>query len=77
MLEAVAGAEDTEQLRAALTSVQYDTKAPDTDLEEKLEQVDWEHDAIMLFVGRLISAKGVQSGLAALPFLLAEDPGVR
>src|SRR5918997_4937211 len=77
MLERVAGAEDTDQLRAALTSVQYDTKAPDADLEEKLEQIDWEHDAIMLFVGRLISAKGVQAGLAALPFLLAEDPGVR
>jgi glycosyltransferase involved in cell wall biosynthesis len=77
MLELVAGAEDTDQLRTALTSSQYDTKAPDVDLEEKLQQVDWEHDAIMLFVGRLISAKGVQSGLAALPFLLAEDPGVR
>ena len=77
MLEAVAAAEDTEQLRVVLTSVQYDTKAPDADLEEKLEQIDWEHDAIMLFVGRLISAKGVQSGLAALPLLLAEDPGVR
>jgi glycosyltransferase involved in cell wall biosynthesis len=77
MLESVAGAEDTTQLRAALTSIQYDMKAPDADLEEKLEQIDWEHDAIMLFVGRLISAKGVQSGLAALPFLLAEDPGVR
>ena len=77
MLEAVAGAEDTAQLRAALTSIEYDAKAPDADLEEKLEQIDWEHDAIMLFVGRLISAKGVQSGLAALPFLLAEDPGVR
>ncbi|MFN2567341.1 MAG: glycosyltransferase [Gemmatimonadaceae bacterium] len=77
MLEAVTGAEDTEQLRAALTSIQYDTKAPDADLEEKLEEIDWEHDAIMLFVGRLISAKGVQAGLAALPFLLAEDPGVR
>jgi glycosyltransferase involved in cell wall biosynthesis len=77
MLEAVAGAEDTVALRAALTSAQYDTKAPDADLEEKLEQIDWEHDAIMLFVGRLISAKGVQAGLTALPFLLAEDPGVR
>ena len=77
MLEGVAGAEDTAQLREALTSIQYDTKAPDTDLEEKVQQIDWEHDAVILFVGRLISAKGVQSGLAALPFLLAEDPGVR
>jgi glycosyltransferase involved in cell wall biosynthesis len=39
--------------------------------------VDWEHDAVLLFVGRLITAKGIQSGLAALPLLLAEDPGIR
>jgi glycosyltransferase involved in cell wall biosynthesis len=77
MLEAVASAENTDHLRAALTSVQYDAKAPDADLEEKVQEIDWEHDAVMLFVGRLISAKGVQAGLAALPFLLAEDPGVR
>jgi glycosyltransferase involved in cell wall biosynthesis len=57
--------------------VKYETKAPDADLEEKLQQVDWEHDAILLYVGRLISAKGIQSGLAALPLLLAEDPGIR
>ena len=39
--------------------------------------MDWEHDAVLLYVGRLISAKGVQSGLAALPLILAKDPGVR
>jgi glycosyltransferase involved in cell wall biosynthesis len=77
MLGAVARARTTSELRAAFTSIAYDTKAPDADLEEKLEQVDWEHDAILLFVGRLISAKGVQAGLAALPMILAEDPFVR
>jgi glycosyltransferase involved in cell wall biosynthesis len=68
---------DAPALRAVLSGVKYETKAPDEDVEEKLQQVDWEHDAVMLFVGRLISAKGIQSGLAALPLLLAEDPGIR
>ena len=77
MLARVRNARDTESLRAALTSIQYETKAPDEDIEERLQQIDWEHDAILLYVGRLISAKGVQSGLAALPLILAEDPGVR
>ncbi|CAN5920025.1 hypothetical protein BH11GEM2_BH11GEM2_30470 [soil metagenome] len=77
MLARVREASDTTALRDALTSVKYDMKAPDEDVEEKLQQVDWEHDAALLYVGRLISAKGVQSGLAALPLILAEDPGVR
>ena len=77
MLARVRDAGDTESLRQALTSIKYDMKAPDEDVEEKLQQVDWEHDAVLLYVGRLISAKGVQSGLAALPLILAEDPGVR
>ena len=77
MLERVRGAHTTEELRRIFMSVKYDTKAPDADLEEKIEQLDWEHDAILLYVGRLISAKGVQSGLAALPLILASDPGAR
>ena len=77
MLTRVRAATDIESLRAAFTSIKYETKAPDEDIEEKLQQVDWEHDAMLLYVGRLISAKGVQSGLAALPLILADDPGVR
>ncbi|CAN5842629.1 hypothetical protein BH11GEM1_BH11GEM1_35250 [soil metagenome] len=77
MLGRVQEAGDTESLRAALSSIKYETKAPDEDVEEKLQQIDWEHDAVLLYVGRLISAKGVQSGLAALPLILARDPGVR
>lgn len=77
MMRDVRSAPDTAALRGVLSGVKYETKAPDADVEEKLQQVDWEHDAILLFVGRLISAKGIQSGLAALPLLLAEDPGIR
>jgi glycosyltransferase involved in cell wall biosynthesis len=77
MLHDVRGARDSSSLRKVLAGVKYETKAPDEDVAEKLQQVDWEHDAVLLFVGRLISAKGIQSGLAALPLLLAEDPGIR
>jgi glycosyltransferase involved in cell wall biosynthesis len=77
MLDEARGTTDAASLRKVLSGVKYETKAPDEDVEEKLQQVDWEHDAILLFVGRLISAKGIQSGLAALPLLLAEDPGIR
>ena len=77
MITEMQRAADPTALRAILSGVKYETKAPDADLADKLQQVDWEHDAVMLFVGRLISAKGIQSGLAALPLLLAEDPGIR
>ena len=77
MLEQVRGTTSADELRGVLGSVKYETKAPDADVAEKLQQVDWEHDAVLLYVGRLISAKGFQSGLAALPLLLAEDPGIR
>jgi glycosyltransferase involved in cell wall biosynthesis len=77
MLARAYAAKSPEQLHAAFTSIQYDTKAPDADVEEKLSQLDWEHDAVLLYVGRLISAKGVQSGLAALPEIMAADSGIR
>jgi glycosyltransferase involved in cell wall biosynthesis len=77
MLDRANAASDAEGLHRAFTSIQYDTKAPDADIEDKLSQLDWEHDAVLLYVGRLISAKGVQSGLAALPEIMASDPGIR
>jgi glycosyltransferase involved in cell wall biosynthesis len=77
MLERAMAAKSADELHRAFTSIQYDTKAPDADVEDKLSQLDWEHDAVLLYVGRLISAKGVQSGLAALPEIMASDPGIR
>jgi glycosyltransferase involved in cell wall biosynthesis len=77
MLAALPAQRTVEPLRALFGSVKYDAKLPDEDVEEKISLLDWEHDAILLYVGRLISAKGVQSGIAALPLILAEDPGVR
>lgn len=77
LLEALPEQQSIASLHALFKGVKYETKQPDADVEEKISTIDWEHEAILLYVGRLISAKGVQSGVAALPLLLAEDPGIR
>jgi glycosyltransferase involved in cell wall biosynthesis len=55
----------------------YDGKTPDADLEAKLRAVDWLREPTLLYVGRLIASKGVQSVVAALPFLLRDRPDLR
>jgi len=55
----------------------FASKAPDAELERKLGAVDWDRDPTLLYVGRLISAKGVQEVMAALPLILAGTPGLR
>jgi glycosyltransferase involved in cell wall biosynthesis len=55
----------------------YDTRAPDAGLEERLASIDWESEPTLLYVGRLISAKGVQEVVAALPLLLERAPTLR
>ena len=53
----------------------YQGKAPDADLVSKLDRIDWKQNKILLFVGRLIGAKGLQSLLAALPMVANAHPG--
>ncbi len=66
------------ELRELLAaSSDYDPKRPDADLEAKLAAVDWEREETLLFVGRLIAAKGLQSILAALPLILERYPDLR
>jgi glycosyltransferase involved in cell wall biosynthesis len=55
----------------------YTGKAPDAGLEARLAAVDWEREPTLLYVGRLISAKGVQEVIAALPLLLERTPTLR
>ncbi len=65
-------------LRATLaTSSQYDGSRADLDLEAKLGSLDWTRDPVLLFVGRLIAAKGPQSLIAALPAILEARPDLR
>jgi glycosyltransferase involved in cell wall biosynthesis len=55
----------------------YASRQPDAELEERLEAIDWESEPTLLYVGRLISAKGVQEVVAALPLLLERAPSLR
>jgi glycosyltransferase involved in cell wall biosynthesis len=78
MLAALAGAPSGPALQQALEVGRgFPSKLPDADLESKLTSIDWERDPTLLYVGRLISAKGVQDIIAALPFLLQQLPGLR
>lgn len=55
----------------------YTNKQPDHDLEEKLSAVRWSETKTLLFVGRIIASKGIQSVIAALPLILGAQPGAR
>lgn len=55
----------------------YAAKRPDAALEDRLAAIDWESDTILLYVGRLISGKGVQSVIAAMPLILEQHPKAR
>ncbi|MEE8424654.1 MAG: glycosyltransferase family 4 protein, partial [Elusimicrobiota bacterium] len=47
------------------------------ELEKSLGAVDWDNDKIVLYVGKLISAKGVQDLVAAMPQVLERVPNAR
>ena len=55
----------------------YDNKAPDANVEAKLAAITWERDPTLLYVGRLISTKGIQGVVAAMPLLLRARPNLR
>ncbi|HEU0302215.1 MAG TPA: glycosyltransferase [Longimicrobium sp.] len=68
-----------EEMRTLFAAAEreYEGKAPDADVEERLDAVRWESEPTLLFVGRLISTKGIQSVIAALPLILAARPDLR
>lgn len=55
----------------------YSSKFPDADFGAKMEKINWKQDEILLFVGRLIAAKGPQTILAALPLILEQKPNLK
>jgi glycosyltransferase involved in cell wall biosynthesis len=78
MLGRLRGDLDHAQLESALSIGRgFDSKSPDAELEAKLGAMGWDHDPTLLYVGRLISAKGAQDVVAALPLLLGLTPELR
>jgi glycosyltransferase involved in cell wall biosynthesis len=74
----VSGVLSKSELKALFADAgRYDGKSPDADVEEKLRTVDWNQDPVLLFTGRIISAKGIQSVIAALPLILEQKPQLR
>ena len=67
-----------EALTAAIDEVRiYKENLPDAGVEEKLTSIDWQQDELLLFVGRLIASKGLQSIVAALPRIFEAHHGAR
>ncbi len=53
---------DRTQLKSMFEEhARYDGKSPDAGVEQKLAAIDWNRDPILLFTGRIISPKGIQS----------------
>jgi glycosyltransferase involved in cell wall biosynthesis len=69
---------DIVSLRTALQeAAKYDGKRPDARAGEKLGTIEWTTVPTLVFVGRLIAWKGIQSLIAALPFALEKEPKLR
>lgn len=55
----------------------YPRSAPDADLEAKLRAVDWAAAKTVVYVGRLIAAKGPPALVMAFPLVAARHPEAR
>lgn len=78
MSQSASGTLDKQSLKSLFeNAARYDGKLPDTDVEQKLGTVDWTRDPVLLFTGRTISPKGIQSVVAALPLILEQRPDLR
>lgn len=74
-LAALERAADIHTLIAAAAN--YDGKAPDAAAEIKLDAIDWRHDPTLIYVGRIIVAKGIHCLVAALPEILQKQPDAK
>ncbi len=61
-------------LKAMRAGADYPLKNTDKDVETSLAAVNWNQDPVILFVGRLISGKGIHLIAAALPFIFQKHP---
>jgi glycosyltransferase involved in cell wall biosynthesis len=78
MTETLRGDMGLDEMRAAVAAASnYTAKHTDADIEKKLGAVDWARDKIILFVGRLVASKGLQSILAALPTVFDASANAR
>ena len=66
-----------DDLLALFAEADYSRSAPDAHVEAKLNAVDWGEAKTVLYVGRLIAAKGVPSVVMAFPEVVRRHPEAR
>jgi glycosyltransferase involved in cell wall biosynthesis len=67
--------EEVREILAA--SGAYLKQRPDADAEAKLDRIDWDHDEVVSYVGKLMGFKGLQALLTAFPVVLQSHPNTR
>ncbi len=55
----------------------FDMWAPDQDVADRLEEIDWSNERIVLYYGKYLWNKGVHLLIAAAPLVLQEYPQTR
>ncbi len=76
-LAALASGASDEAVQEALGAGEYERSAPDEALEAKLGGIDWTEAKTVVFVGRLIAAKGMPALMMAFPRVAAQHAGAR
>jgi glycosyltransferase involved in cell wall biosynthesis len=78
MFARLPGVKNLDDLISALAPAsRYDAKRPDETVDSKVRMVPWTTAPTLLFVGRLIAWKGIQSLVAALPLAIEREPNLR
>jgi glycosyltransferase involved in cell wall biosynthesis len=72
-----AGIKKDQLMNLIQANADYNPKHTDYNIEKCMQSINWQKDKILLYVGRLISGKGIHSLVAALPFIIKDNPGVR
>ena len=74
---AALGDDPTDEDVLAALPADYERSAPDEDVEAKLRAVDWDAATSVVYVGRLIAAKGPPALMMAFPLIAARHPEAR
>lgn len=73
--QAVAKVKEKEELLPLLETIdQMESRATDTDTAEKLAEIEWRHNPVVLYYGKYLWTKGIQLLIAAAPLVLRQQP---
>jgi glycosyltransferase involved in cell wall biosynthesis len=78
MLREISGyVSPTTLVKTVRKAADYPARSPDSDLEAKIDRIDWEQDKIVTFVGNITRHKGVQDLVTAFPGIASRNGNAR